>query len=197
MRDAQWPPNCCFSFHQQIHRDPLRAIMDSTINITFTIDSDGDVVQTSDVTSSPEFLVTQPALPVAHPVFLQQFPVIPQTYLPANPFRVLKDPKKRTASSDSTDPAQQSKRHSSAGSHTTPEERALMAKILNNKACNAVERLDTFSLRDDSPDDIVLPDKDVKVPKEELDRFLESIPLDDRAELGGSTDDTIAVCTLM
>ena len=128
-------------------------------------------------------------------MYIQQLPVIqPLSYLSVNLSGPLVDSKKRPASSTALDSVHITKRHTSAGSHKTREERALRETILDNRADNAVESFDTFQSQDDSIDP--LDNLDAKVPKEELDRLIQSIPLEDRAKINGDIDETVVVCNL-
>ena len=61
----------------------------------------------------------------------------------------------------------------------SPEDHALQAKILC-KASN-VEDFNVFQSAEDHAKDLLLASKDVKPSKEDIDRLLESIPLEDRA----------------
>ena len=73
-----------------------------------------------------------------------------------------------------------------------PASRALAARVFGGLASN-VEDFDTFTLPEHRHEEQIMASMDTKVPKEELDWLLQSIPLEDRTKEGADLSDTVLV----
>lgn len=95
---------------------------------------------------------------------------------------------KRPAPSRDIESPIPNKRHSSVGSKTLED------KIFGGKALN-VESFDTFTSEEDLHKEREEALKDVKVPKAELDRLIQSIPLEHRAKGDCDINETVMAFT--
>jgi hypothetical protein len=73
-----------------------------------------------------------------------------------------------------------------------PASRALAARVFGGLATN-VEDFDTFTMPEQRYEEQAMANLDAKVPKEELDRLLQSIPLEDRVQEGADLCETVLV----
>jgi len=76
-----------------------------------------------------------------------------------------------------------------------PATRLLASRVFGGLASN-VEDFDTFTSAEHRYEENIMAAMDTKVPKEELDWLLQSIPLEDRAKEGGDISETVMVCSL-
>lgn len=73
-----------------------------------------------------------------------------------------------------------------------PTTRVLASRVFGGLATN-VEDFDTFTSAEHRYEEHIMATMDTKVPKEELDWLLQSIPLEDRAKEGGDISETAMV----
>jgi hypothetical protein len=109
---------------------------------------------------------------------------IPQQ--PSEGPKLYKPQLKRPASPGSLKSPTRNKRHSSG------EKNSLEDKIFGGKALN-VESFDTFTSQEDLLKEKEEGSMDVKVPKAELERLIQSIPLEDRAKGDCDINETVMV----